>query len=67
MKYSQQFLFIILFITVLNAQAPQIYHQVPEKLYYDQFGWLNCVVDPGEYHLLGVSIFIKGKTLGGIQ
>jgi len=62
MKYSQQFLFIILFITVLNAQAPQIYHQVPEKLYYDQFGWLNCVVDPGEYHLLGVSIFIKGKT-----
>lgn len=45
---------------VQNAQnRPQIFHQVPENFYYDQFDWLRCVVEPGDYHLLNVRFFIR--------
>jgi hypothetical protein len=60
MKHSRYFVFLLITIAFLNAgEAPRIFHQIPEKLYYDQFDWINCVVDPGDYQLLNVSIFIK--------
>jgi len=63
MNYFRHFSLLIILASVLHAaDTPQIYHQVPEKLYYDQFDWLRCVVDPGNYHLLKVSIFIKDKS-----
>lgn len=63
MKPRRFLLFILIGITLLNGQnRPQIFHQIPEKFYYDQFDWLRCVVDPGDYHLVKVSIFIKDQT-----
>jgi len=63
MKYFRHFSLFIIYISILHAaDTPQIFHQVPDKFYYDQFDWIHCVVDPGSYHLLKVSIFIKDKS-----
>jgi len=63
MKYCQYVILVFFSTAFLNAgDMPQIFHQVPDQLYYEQFGWLHCVVDPGSYHLLKVSIFIKDKS-----
>ncbi|MDO9547405.1 MAG: hypothetical protein Q7J65_00355, partial [Candidatus Marinimicrobia bacterium] len=60
LKFFRHFPLLIIFISILHAaDTPQIFHQTPEKLYYDQFGWIHCVVDPGSYQLIDVSIFIK--------
>ena len=58
-----RYVILLFVISVIGkgGTVPQIFHRVPEKMYYDQFEWLNCVVDPGDYHLISVSVFIKDK------
>ncbi|MGC9364636.1 MAG: hypothetical protein ACP5FZ_08725 [Fidelibacterota bacterium] len=45
---------------VPNAQnRPQIFHQIPKTFSYEQFDWLRCVVESGDYHLLNVRFFVR--------
>ena len=59
MKFYRHFILLASISILFAEETPQIFHQVPDKLYYDQFDWMHCVVDPGNYRLINVNIFIK--------